>query len=49
MTLAAGNYAWYIARAGGILAYALLTTSVVLGLLLSGKARLPRWRRGARA
>ena len=47
MILAAGNYAWYVARAGGILAYALLTTSVVLGLLLSGRARLPRWPRFA--
>ena len=47
MILAAGNYAWYVARAGGILAYALLTASVVLGLLLSGRARLPRWPRFA--
>ena len=45
--LAAANYTWYAARAGGILAYALLTTSVVLGLLLSGKARLAGWPRFA--
>ena len=38
---------WYVARAGGILAYLLLTGSVVLGLLLSGRARLPRWPRFA--
>jgi hypothetical protein len=28
--LAAANLIWYVARSGGILAYALLTTSVVL-------------------
>lgn len=38
---------WYAARAGGILAYLLLTTSVCLGLLMSGKARLKRWPRFA--
>jgi methionine sulfoxide reductase heme-binding subunit len=38
---------WYVARAGGILAYALLTASVILGLLLSGKAKLPGWPRFA--
>jgi predicted ferric reductase len=38
---------WYVARAGGILAYALLSGSVILGLLLSGRARLPRWPRFA--
>jgi predicted ferric reductase len=45
----AANYTWYVARAGGILAYALLTTSVVLGLLLSGRARLRGWPRFALA
>jgi len=45
--LAAANYTWYVARAGGILAFVLLTTSVVLGLLLSGKARLAGWPRFA--
>jgi methionine sulfoxide reductase heme-binding subunit len=45
--LAAANYPWYVARAGGILAYALLTTSVVVGLLLSGRARLHGWPRFA--
>ena len=47
MTLAAANYAWYVARAGGILAFALLTASVVAGLLLSGRARLRSWPRFA--
>ena len=41
------NTIWYVERAGGILAYALLTGSVVLGLLLSGKAKLPGWPRFA--
>jgi sulfoxide reductase heme-binding subunit YedZ len=45
--LAAANVTWYVARAGGILAYALLTTSVVLGLLLSERARLSGWPRFA--
>jgi sulfoxide reductase heme-binding subunit YedZ len=35
--------AWYIARAGGIVAFALLTASVVVGLLLSGKPASKRW------
>ena len=39
--------AWYVARAGGILAFALVTASVVLGLTLSGRARLKRWPRFA--
>jgi methionine sulfoxide reductase heme-binding subunit len=38
---------WYTARAGGMLAFALLTASVVLGLTLSGRARLRRWPRFA--
>ena len=39
--------AWYAARAGGMLAFVLLTASVVLGLALSGRARLKRWPRFA--
>ena len=35
-----GNAAWYVARAGGMTAFLLLTVSVVLGLLLSGRASL---------
>jgi methionine sulfoxide reductase heme-binding subunit len=38
---------WYVARAGGMLAYLLLSSSVVVGLLLSGRARLRRWPRFA--
>jgi sulfoxide reductase heme-binding subunit YedZ len=38
---------WYVARAGGTLAYLLLTSSVVVGLLLSGKAHGKRWPRFA--
>jgi len=34
---------WYAARAGGLLAYLLLSASICLGLLMSGKARLKRW------
>jgi sulfoxide reductase heme-binding subunit YedZ len=35
--------AWYIARAGGIVAYALLSASVIVGLLLSGRPASKRW------
>jgi methionine sulfoxide reductase heme-binding subunit len=38
---------WYLARAGGMLAYLLLSSSVVVGLLLSGKAHGKRWPRFA--
>jgi sulfoxide reductase heme-binding subunit YedZ len=38
---------WYVARAGGILAYVLLSGSVILGLLLSGRTKLPGWPRFA--
>jgi predicted ferric reductase len=38
---------WYVARAGGILAYGLLSASVILGLTLSLKAKLPGWPRFA--
>jgi len=38
---------WYTARAGGLLAFVLLTASVVLGLALSGRARLEHWPRFA--
>src|SRR5262249_46227199 len=37
----------YAARAGGLLAYLLLSASVCVGLLLSAKARLKRWPRFA--
>jgi predicted ferric reductase len=38
---------WYVARAGGMLAYLLLTSSVCAGLLMSGKAHGKRWPRFA--
>ena len=38
---------WYVERAAGILAYALLSGSVILGLLLSSRAKLPCWPRFA--
>lgn len=34
---------WYAARAAGVVAYVLLTSGVLLGVLLAGRARLPRW------
>jgi sulfoxide reductase heme-binding subunit YedZ len=34
---------WYAARAAGVVAYCLLTSGVLLGVLLAGRARLPRW------
>jgi predicted ferric reductase len=46
MTIAAST-TWYAARAGGVLAYLLLSASVAVGLLLSGRARLQRWPRFA--
>jgi len=45
--IVAAGTAWYAARAGGMLAYLLLTASVVVGLLMSGRARLQRWPRFA--
>ena len=47
MILAAANYTWYAARAGGMLAFALLTASVVAGLMLSSRDRLKHWPRFA--
>jgi predicted ferric reductase len=45
--IVASATAWYAARAGGILAYLVLTASVAVGLLMSGRARLQRWPRFA--
>jgi sulfoxide reductase heme-binding subunit YedZ len=45
--IVAAGTAWYAARAGGMLAYLVLTASVALGLLMSGRARLQRWPRFA--
>ena len=47
MTLADTHVAWYVARAGGTVAFALLSVSVVLGLALSGRAGSTRWPRFA--
>ena len=38
---------WYVARAGGLVAFTLLTVSVLLGVLLSGRASLAGWPRFA--
>jgi methionine sulfoxide reductase heme-binding subunit len=38
---------WYVARASGLVAFALLSTTIVLGLLMSGRARMRRWPRFA--
>ena len=47
MTLAAFAVDWYAARAAGVVAYLLLSSSIVLGLLLAGRASLLRWPRFA--
>ena len=36
---------WYAARAGGVVAYVLLTSAVVLGLTMTSRRRLERWPR----
>ena len=41
--MSAGSIDWYAARAAGVVAYVLLTLVVLLGITLSGRARLPRW------
>jgi predicted ferric reductase len=47
VTLGATTSTWYVVRAGGLVAFALLTLATVLGLLLSGRARMPSWPRFA--
>jgi sulfoxide reductase heme-binding subunit YedZ len=37
--------AWYAARAGGVVAYVLVTTVVLLGLQMSSRRKLPLWPR----
>jgi predicted ferric reductase len=41
------NVTWYIDRASGMVAFALLTATIASGLLMSGRARLRRWPRFA--
>jgi methionine sulfoxide reductase heme-binding subunit len=38
---------WYTARASGIVSFGLLTLAVLVGLTLSGRAKLPYWPRFA--
>jgi len=45
--LAAFTVDWYAARAAGVVAYLLLSSSVALGLLLAGKQHFERWPRFA--
>jgi multisubunit Na+/H+ antiporter MnhB subunit len=45
--ITAGAVTWYTARAGGLVAFVLLTATVLLGLTLSGRARLRSWPRFA--
>ncbi len=40
-------FEWYLARASGIVAFVLLTIAVLLGLTLSGRAKLRYWPRFA--
>jgi len=40
-----GELLWYVARAGGFVAYGLLTASVALGLVASLRIASPRWPR----
>ena len=45
MHLTSSPAAWYAVRAGGIVAYVLLTTVVLLGLQMSSRRKLERWPR----
>ncbi len=47
MHLTSSPLDWYAARAGGVIAYLLLSTVVVLGLTMSGKRTLKLWPRFA--
>ena len=47
MHLIASSTTWYAARAGGILAYLLLSATVLAGILLAGKRRVPGFPRFA--
>ncbi len=41
------NVTWYVDRASGMVAFALVTGTIAIGLLMSGRARLRRWPRFA--
>jgi sulfoxide reductase heme-binding subunit YedZ len=45
--IAGANVAWYTARAGGLVAFVLLTLATLAGLLLAGRAQNTRWPRFA--
>ncbi len=45
--LLAESLTWYVTRAGGMVAFALLTAAVLIGIGLAGRARLQRWPRFA--
>ena len=45
--IASANVAWYAARAGGLVAFVLLTLATLAGLLLAGRAQNTRWPRFA--
>ena len=47
MTIASFAVDWYAARAAGVVAYILVSTSVALGLLMAGRTRFERWPRFA--
>src|SRR3954470_16788409 len=40
-------FTWYVARAGGLAAFSLLTATTLVGLGLSGRLRLAHWPRFA--
>jgi len=45
--IATVNVAWYVARAGGLVSFGLLTLAVLAGVLLAGRARFAGWPRFA--
>jgi predicted ferric reductase len=47
VTLALTGVDWYAARAGGVVAYVLLSAVAVVGLALAGRERVPGWPRFA--
>ena len=47
MHLTSSPIDWYAARAGGVVAYVLLSANVAIGLLMTGKKSMQRWPRFA--